>query len=81
MNIVLVDDEQRALNLLKIIVEESPDLTPQDSIQYFSDSVNALSYILANDVDLVFIDIEMPKLTGIEVSQQILMNKDKLPEG
>ena len=80
MNIVLVDDEQRALNLLKIIVEKYPDLSSEDSIQTFSDSVTALSYILANDVDLIFIDIEMPRLTGIEVSQQILLNKGRLPE-
>jgi DNA-binding LytR/AlgR family response regulator len=60
---IIIDDEPLAIDVLKSYVEESGILTLQST---FTSSVKAFSFIEKNQVDLVFIDIHMPKLTGLE---------------
>ncbi|MFV0504368.1 MAG: response regulator [Lachnospirales bacterium] len=70
-NLVIVDDENK-------IAEGIANLFPWEDlgfkVNYFIDSEKALKYILANDVDVVLSDIEMPKINGIELCEKI---KDK----
>lgn len=68
---VLVDDEPRALNRMKILLKNFNDIHVSES---FEQADVGLEYILAYKPDLVFLDIEMPKRTGLEMSWEINKN-------
>lgn len=59
---ILVDDEPLAISLLESYVRKIPFLELVFSTE---NPILALEYIQNNDADLVFLDIQMPELTGI----------------
>lgn len=68
MNIILVDDDQNALNLLQKNLRElnvSGDITALDR------SNNALEFAKKNRVDVAFLDIDMPEMNGIELAIEL----------
>ena len=66
--VVIVDDEVNCVEVLEILISENhKDLV---IIEKFNSSVKALEYLQNNVVDLVFLDIQMPFLTGIDLLQQ-----------
>lgn len=65
---IVVDDEPMALNLVESYVEKTPFL---DFKKKCSSAIEALEYIKSNPVDLLFLDIQMPDLTGIEFSKML----------
>ena len=65
---VIVDDEPMALNLVESYVEKTPFL---DFKKKCSSAVEAMEFIKSNPVDLLFLDIQMPDLTGIEFSRML----------
>lgn len=65
---VVVDDEPMALDLIEKYVENTTFL---ELVGKFSNGIEALNFIQSNDVDLAFLDIQMPDLSGIEVSKHI----------
>ena len=65
---VIVDDEPMALNLVESYVEKTPFL---DLKQKCSSAIEAMEFIKNNPVDLLFLDIQMPDLTGIEFSKML----------
>jgi len=68
---VLVDDELRAINRLKILLTHFPEI---EIVNQITDPVESVSTILNNHPDLVFLDIEMPGLTGLEIAEEINRN-------
>ena len=67
---IIVDDDQVALNLVKHFVTNTDGL---NLLQAFTDSVEAANFIRKNHatIDLIFPDVEMPNLTGIEMPASI----------
>ncbi|RCW90686.1 LytR/AlgR family response regulator transcription factor [Winogradskyella arenosi] len=65
---VIVDDEPMALNLVESYVEKTPFL---DLKKKCSSAIEAMEYIKDQPVDLLFLDIQMPDLTGIEFSKML----------
>jgi len=65
---VIVDDEPMALNLVESYVEKTPFL---DLKQKCSSAIEAMEFIKNNPIDLLFLDIQMPDLTGIEFSKML----------
>ena len=65
---VIVDDEPMALNLVESYVKKTPFLELK---QKCSSAIEALEYIKEHPVDLLFLDIQMPDLTGIEFSKML----------
>ena len=62
---VLVDDEPKALkNLEKRLAKYHPEM---EKIGAFTNPVKALEFIKKNKPDLVFLDIEMPNLSGFDL--------------
>ncbi|MDQ1857938.1 LytTR family DNA-binding domain-containing protein [Chryseobacterium sp. WLY505] len=59
---IIVDDEPLALSLLEHYVEKIPFLELVFSTE---NPILALEYLQKNDSDLIFLDIQMPELTGI----------------
>ena len=81
MNYVLVDDEERALNLLRIMLTRSDGFSKEhDHIDTFTQPVEALDFIRRTPVDVIFLDIEMPVLNGITLGKQISEELPAPPE-
>ncbi len=66
--VVAIDDEPLALKLVKGYVEKTPTLELAGA---FDNPVEAVAFIQSGDVDLVFLDIQMPDLTGTELARVI----------
>ena len=72
--LVLIDDNTTNLDLLKIIIKNITDKNGYPvTIKTFNDPIAAKTYILAHMTQIVLclVDIKMPKLTGIELIQEI----------
>lgn len=59
---ILVDDEPLAISLLENYIREIPFLELVFSTE---NPVEALEYLRSNHADLIFLDIQMPELSGI----------------
>jgi two-component system response regulator LytT len=66
LNCIAVDDEPLALGLVCSFIEQTPFLRLAGS---FSSGVTALTMIHEQDIDLIFLDIQMPDLTGIQLAR------------
>lgn len=65
---VIVDDEPMALNLVESYVEKTPFLELKKKC---SSAIEALEFIKNEPVDLLFLDIQMPDLSGIAFSKMV----------
>ncbi|WP_299247740.1 LytTR family DNA-binding domain-containing protein [uncultured Lacinutrix sp.] len=65
---VIVDDEPMALNLVESYVNKTSFLELK---QKCSSAIEAMEFIKEHPVDLLFLDIQMPDLTGIEFSKML----------
>lgn len=65
---IVVDDEPMALNLVESYVEKTPFLELKKKC---SSAIEAMEFIKNEPVDLLFLDIQMPDLTGIEFSKML----------
>lgn len=63
INAIAIDDEPIALEIIEIYAKKVPFLSLEKS---FTNAFEALSYIKANPVDLLFLDIKMPDISGID---------------
>ena len=68
---IIVDDEPLAVKLLESFVTKTPDLRLLGS---FTDSVEAINAIKEQKPDLLFLDIQMPDLNGMELAHMIPAN-------
>ena len=68
---VIVDDEPMALNLVESYVEKTSFLALKKKC---SSAIEAMEFIKSEPVDLLFLDIQMPDLTGIEFSKMLPEN-------
>jgi DNA-binding LytR/AlgR family response regulator len=67
---IAIDDEPKALDVVQMHAAKVPFLDLQAS---FIDAFEALPYLRQHKVDLIFLDIKMPDISGIEFAQ-ILKN-------
>ena len=68
MNCIIVDDEPLAREAMKLLIEESDNL---QLIGSFNSAATASDFMEQQGVDLVFLDIQMPGITGIEFARTI----------
>lgn len=66
LSCAIVDDEPLALELLQSYVEKTPSLK---LVGKYSNAVLAMNDLTGKEVDLIFLDIQMPELTGLEFSK------------
>jgi len=62
MTCLIIDDEPIARDILRTYISDTPRLTLSGECE---SAVNALSCLKERNVDLIFLDINMPKLSGI----------------
>ena len=68
INCAIIDDEPLALNLLESYVKKTPFLTLQGK---YSSAVQAMNELPHMNIDLLFLDIQMPDLNGLEFSRMV----------
>ncbi|MBR5661360.1 MAG: response regulator transcription factor [Bacteroidales bacterium] len=65
---IIIDDEPLAVQLMESYVGKTPFLELKGS---FTSGTAAFNFIQENPVDLMFCDIQMPNLSGMELSKMI----------
>ncbi|ARS42396.1 DNA-binding response regulator [Sphingobacteriaceae bacterium GW460-11-11-14-LB5] len=63
LNCIVVDDEPLALDILQDYISKVPFLT---MVKRCENPIEALQIVQGGGIDLVFLDIQMPELTGIQ---------------
>lgn len=72
MKCVIIDDEPLAVDVLK---EFTSRIEILELVATFNNAIDAISFMNQSNVDLIFLDIEMPQFNGIE----FLKSLDKIP--
>jgi len=67
---IIVDDEPPAIRLLEKYVDKIPSL---ELVKTFTKPLEVLHFLERNLVDIIFLDIQMPDITGIQLSK--IVNK------
>jgi two-component system LytT family response regulator len=70
---IAIDDESFALEVIKSHASRVPFLALEAT---FTDAILGLEYLKSNPVDLIFLDINMPDISGIDLA--ILLPKETL---
>jgi two-component system LytT family response regulator len=74
MNCIIVDDEFPSIQELGHFITNFSSIK---ILGKFDDSINALEYLQRHSIDVVFLDINMPKLDGMAFSRVISTLKSK----
>ena len=69
---IAIDDEPKALDLIELYCKKVNFI---DLVDTFRDSIKALEFLQDNSVDLIFLDINMPDLNGMDFLKAL----DKIP--
>jgi DNA-binding LytR/AlgR family response regulator len=64
MRCIIIDDEPLAIEVLERYVQQTPQL---QLVTTFQNPVEAFHYLQKEVIDLIFVDIEMPVLTGMDL--------------
>lgn len=68
---IIVDDEPPATRILENYIGKVSFL---ENVGVFNDSLKALEFLNSQSVDVIFLDIQMPQLTGLQLSK--IISKD-----
>ncbi len=68
INCIAIDDEPLALDIIKAYCAKVPFLNLQHT---FSNAIDTLEYLRNNTIDLMFLDIQMEELTGIQLLKSL----------
>jgi len=68
IKVVIIDDELRALNRIKILLNHFDNIVVTGQ---FTEPTLGFEFITSNFPDLVFLDIEMPNISGLEIAREI----------
>lgn len=68
---IIVDDEPPATRILENYIGKVRFL---EKTEVFNDSLKALEFLNTQSIDVIFLDIQMPQLTGLQISR--IISKD-----
>jgi len=74
LNCIIIDDEPNAVDLLELLIKESTTWTLKAKCY---NALEALAFLKNNQVDFIFLDINMPQLTGMELAS-LLPSRTKI---
>lgn len=72
MKCIIVDDNKMARTAIRLLIEQVDFLELKKECE---NPIEAFNYLKSEEVDLVFLDVEMPGMTGVE----LLKNLEKRP--
>jgi two-component system LytT family response regulator len=65
---IAIDDEPFALEVIRSLAAKVPFM---QVAAYFTDAFEAIDYLAREQVDLIFLDIKMPDISGIELMKSL----------
>ncbi len=65
---IIVDDEPLALDVLESYIHKVPDL---ELVKKCNNAVEAMSVLREKEIQLVFLDIQMPEISGLELLRSL----------
>lgn len=68
MNCIVVDDNKMARTAIKLMIEQVDFLHFKKEC---ANPIEAVDYLKTEDIDLVFLDVEMPGMTGMELIKNL----------
>ncbi|MBC7937797.1 MAG: response regulator transcription factor [Rhizobacter sp.] len=68
MNAIIVDDEPLARDAIQLLVDKTNDIT---LLAAFGSADAARKFLAENEVDLIFLDIQMPGTNGIDFAKTV----------
>jgi len=68
MRCIIVEDQPPAQRILKKFIQDVPTL---ELVELFSDGLSALKFLNEESVDLMFLDIHLPKINGLDFLKSI----------
>jgi DNA-binding LytR/AlgR family response regulator len=68
MKCIIIEDQPPAQRLLKKYIE---DIGTLQLMATFSDAIQAMDYLKTASVDLIFLDIHLPKMSGIDLLRTV----------
>lgn len=68
MKCIIVDDDQMSRVSLELLCKKIEDIEVQ---AIFSNGIDALNWLRDNETDLIFLDIEMPDLSGMDLVKSV----------
>lgn len=72
MNCIIIDDEPMAIKVIESYCDSIDSVTVLGT---FTNALEAIDFIKSHSVDLIFSDIEMPHITGIDFMKTLENNK------
>ena len=68
MNCIIIEDQPPAQRILKKYIEDIGSLTLKGT---FPDAIQAMDYLKTDKIDLLFLDIHLPKISGIDLLKSV----------
>ena len=68
LNAILIDDEQDACDLLKGMLQHSGEF---EQVKSYTDPLDGFQQVLIQNPDVLFLDIQMPGLSGIDIIRKL----------
>ena len=63
MTCIIIEDQPPAQRILKKYIE---DIDSLQLLSTFNQATKAMDFLQSNEVDLIFLDIHLPKMSGID---------------
>jgi len=74
--VLVADDHAVVRHGLRLLLDREPDLTV---VAEAADGAQAVDLAVAGSVDLVILDIAMPRLTGLQAARELSRRRPRLP--
>jgi len=68
MNCIIVDDDEMSRTIVRHFVEQTKSLS---LVGMCADGIEAANLLQTDPVDVIFLDVEMPEMTGIELVKSL----------
>ena len=71
---IIIDDEQHAIDLLNVLLQYIDEVQVEKT---FTSPLEAIRYLTTHDISLIFLDIQMPEISGIDFVKKLfyVLNK------
>ena len=68
MNCIIIEDQPPAQRILKKYIQDIGSLTLKAT---FPDAIQAMDFLKTEEIDLIFLDIHLPKISGLDFLKSI----------